>query len=76
MRVEPSWSEPVVELALEDQLVFEIMALLAKAPLEERQSILDTASAFVASEEAAWDDERKRQVVRLLASRGFSVEEE
>src|SRR5947209_7608084 len=73
VRVEKRCDEPPFELALEDQLVIEIMALLVRAPLEARQSILATASAFVASEEAALEDERKRQVVRLLSARGFTV---
>ena len=61
-------------LSPEDQLVFEILALLNRVPLSQRDSILATVGSFVGSEQEAYEDEVKRKLIRKLTGMGCRLE--
>jgi len=61
-------------LSVEDQLVFDILILLNRVPLSQRESILATVASFVASEQEALEDEVKRKLIRKLTGMGCRVD--
>ncbi len=65
----------VWQLSIEDQLVFDILGLLNRVPLSQRESILATVSGFVASEQDAHEEEIKRKLISKLTGMGCRVEE-
>ncbi len=62
-------------LSTEDQLVFDMLLLLNRVPLSQRDSILATVGSFVASEQDAHEDEVKRKVISKLTGMGCRLEE-
>jgi hypothetical protein len=66
------WYNP---LSIEDQLVFDILGLLNRVPLSQRESILATVASFVASAEEAHEEEIKRKLIGKLTGMGCRVEE-
>ncbi len=62
------------QLSVEDQLVFDILRLLNRVPLSQRESILATVSGFVSSEQDALEEETKRKVMRKLTDMGCRLE--
>jgi hypothetical protein len=61
-------------LCLEDQLVFDILGLLNRVPLSQRESILATVSSFVASEQEAYEEDMKRKLIGKLTSMGCRLD--
>lgn len=61
-------------LSNEDELVFDILALLRRVNLGQRDSILATVAAFVQSEQEAREEELKRKLIGKLTRMGCRVE--
>ena len=61
-------------LSREDQLIFDILSRLSAVPLSQRESILATVAAFVASEQEAHEDELKRKLIGKLTGLGCRIE--
>lgn len=66
------WQNP---LSIEDELVFDILGLLNRVPLSERESILATVASFVASAEEAHEEEIKRKLIGKLTGMGCKLQE-
>ncbi len=62
------------QLSVEDQLVFDILGLLNRVHLSQRESILATVGGFVVSEQDAHEEELKRKLILKLTGMGCRVQ--